>query len=99
VFGLLQTGQVTLTFVSGISAEGSVTLETLKVFMQFVQSWNLSIEVSLPRPAPIFLHVVIDGMTGYGAVGEAKPLYPLNGYVVRPFSYKFRSADSILNRT
>jgi len=35
---MLQTGQVTLTFVSGISAEGSVTLETLKVFMQFVQS-------------------------------------------------------------
>src|SRR6267142_1353483 len=28
----------TLTLVSGISAEGSVTLETLKVFMQFVQS-------------------------------------------------------------
>src|SRR6266436_1001577 len=79
VFGVLQTGQVTLTFVSGISAEGSVTLETLKVFMQFVQPWNLSIEVSLPRPAPIFFHVVIDGMTGYGAVGEAKPLYPLNG--------------------
>ena len=72
VFGVLQTGQVTLTFVSGISAEGSVTLETLKVFMQFVQSWNLSIEVSLPRPAPIFFHVVIDGMTGYGAVGEAR---------------------------
>src|SRR3989441_10472121 len=44
----------------------------LKVFMQFVQSWNLSIEVSLPRPAPIFFHVVIDGMTGYGAVGEAR---------------------------
>jgi hypothetical protein len=38
VFGVLQTGQITLTFVSGISAEGSVTLETLKVFMQFVQS-------------------------------------------------------------
>ena len=38
VFGVLQTGQVTLTFVSGISAEGSVTLETLKAFMQFVQS-------------------------------------------------------------
>lgn len=38
VFGLLQTGQVTLTFVSGVSAEGSVGLETLKVFMQFVHS-------------------------------------------------------------
>lgn len=38
VFGVLQTGQVTLTLVSGISAEGSVALETLKVFMQFMQS-------------------------------------------------------------
>jgi len=38
LFGVLQIGQVTLTFVSGISAEGSVGLETLKVFMQFMQS-------------------------------------------------------------
>jgi hypothetical protein len=38
VLGVLQTGQVTLTFVSGIWAEGSVTLETLKVFMQFMHS-------------------------------------------------------------
>lgn len=38
VFGVLQTGQIRVTFVSGISAEGSVTLETLKVFMQFVHS-------------------------------------------------------------
>ena len=99
MFGVLQTGQVTLTFVSGISAEGSVTLETLKVFMQFVQSWNLSIEVSLPRPAPIFLHVVTDGMTGYGAVGEARTTLSVEWLCHRPFSYKFRSADSILNRT
>jgi hypothetical protein len=38
VFGVLQTGQIRLTFVSGISAEGSVTLETLKLFMQFVHA-------------------------------------------------------------
>jgi hypothetical protein len=38
VLGVLQTEQVTLTFVSGIWAEGSVMLETLKVFMQFLQS-------------------------------------------------------------
>jgi|SRR6266566_1593841 len=38
VLGVLQTGQVTLTFVSGIWAEGSVMLETLKVFTQFLQS-------------------------------------------------------------
>jgi len=38
VLGVLQTGQATLTFVSGIWVEGSVMLETLKVFMQFLQS-------------------------------------------------------------
>jgi hypothetical protein len=38
VFGVLQTGQIRLSFVSGFSAEGSVTLETLKVFMQFVHA-------------------------------------------------------------
>ena len=38
VFGVLQTGQITVTFVFGISAEGSVMLETLKVFMQFVHT-------------------------------------------------------------
>jgi hypothetical protein len=38
VFGVLQIGPVTLTFVSGISAEGSDALETLKVFMQFMKS-------------------------------------------------------------
>ncbi len=38
VLGVFQTGQVTLTFVSGIWAEGSVTLETLKVCMQFMHS-------------------------------------------------------------
>ncbi len=46
VFGVLQTGQTTLTFVSGFSTEGSVTLETLKVFMQLLQSYNLSMEIS-----------------------------------------------------
>jgi hypothetical protein len=45
VLGVLQTGQVTLNFVSGIWAEGSVMLETLKVFTQFLQPQNLSIEV------------------------------------------------------
>ena len=40
MFGVLQSGQVTPNFVSGILTEGSVTLETLKVFMQFVLSWN-----------------------------------------------------------
>src|SRR5713226_1220865 len=34
-----------------------------------------------------------------GRLEKPEPLYPLNGYVIRPFSYKFRSADSILNRT
>jgi hypothetical protein len=38
VLGVLQTGQVTLTFVSDFWAEASVMLETLKVFMQFMQS-------------------------------------------------------------
>jgi len=45
VLGVLQTEQVTLTFVSGIWAEGSVMLETLKVFMQFfavVESFHRS---------------------------------------------------------
>jgi len=34
-----------------------------------------------------------------GRLEKPEPLYPLNGYVIRPFSYEFRSADSILNRT
>jgi len=52
VFGVLHTGQTTLTFVSGLSAEGSLALETLKVFMQFMQSYNFSIK---PRFACSFL--------------------------------------------
>jgi hypothetical protein len=52
LFGVLQTGQATLTFVSGISAEGSVTLETLKVFMQFVQSLESFHRAILSQPAP-----------------------------------------------
>jgi hypothetical protein len=38
VFGVLQTGQITVTFVSGILAKGSPALETLKVFMHFMHA-------------------------------------------------------------
>jgi len=34
-----------------------------------------------------------------GRLEKPEPLYPLNGYVIRLFSYEFRSADSILNQT